>query len=414
MPEILLSGGMEIKKFMKTDKTISFRNKKSDLCKLVLLMNRQNRRFMPPMEPILRAIDLVITPEELALLLKMGTGLYSSEEALALSGLSAEMFTSLFEALKQKAFIGVKILENGEEKYYLHPFIVGWFEGIVTYLIGRPEEKEFAQRYLSLFTSLRRYNILPVRQLMNVMNRVTPVTNQSVGTVYESKNDKGKSRIIINEQVVVPDSGIYPASSVNDMILEYGSKSIIGQFKACMCREMTAQVDDPCRLKMPGDIACIGFGDQIKIYLQYGYMRQISREEAFDIVQKARDCGAVHTVFHEMDDADRPQIGLCNCCWDCCGIFRAYNMGATPMRYRCHYIATIRDIARCNGCGRCEKYCPTAAIRVVEKKVILDEKKCIGCGQCVHQCTRFVVELVDDRRTAYLPMLKKSETRLTG
>ena len=143
-------------------------------------------------------------------------------------------------------------------------------------------------------------------------------------------------------------------------------------------------------------------------------MRQISKEEAFDIIQKARDCGAVHTVFHEMDDTKLPQIGMCNCCWDCCGIFRSYNMGVTPLRYSCYYMAKIADNSKCTGCGKCEKYCPTAAIKVVEKKVVLDTKKCIGCGQCVHQCARFVVELVEDKRTAFLPMLKKSEARITA
>lgn len=397
-----------------TDSKRVFRNKKSDLRRLVLLMNRQNRRFMPPMEALLYAMDLVICPEELQLLLKMGTRLYSLEEALAASGLKREEFMPLFENLRQKAFIGVKLSENGSERYYLHPFIVGWFEGVVTYLIGRPEEKEFARRYMSLFTSLRRYNILPVRLAMNAANRLAPVTNQSVGTVYEAKNEKGKSRIIINERIEVPDSGIYPAGSVNDMIMEYGAKSLIGKFNSCMCREMTAQVDDPCRLKMPQDIACMGFGDKISVYLKYGYMRKITREEALDMIQKARDCGAVHTVFHELDDTRLPQIGLCNCCWDCCGILRTYNMGAAPMRYSCYYVARISALDRCTGCGRCERYCPTAAVKVKEKKVVLDAAKCIGCGQCVHQCAKFVLELVEDRRTAFLPMLKTSETRLSG
>jgi len=136
-----------------TDSKRVFRNKKSDLRRLVLLMNRQNRRFMPPMEALLYAMDLVICPEELQLLLRMGTRIYSLEEALAASGLKREEFMPLFESLRQKAFIGVKLSENGSERYYLHPFIVGWFEGVVTYLIGRPEEKEFARRYMSLFTS---------------------------------------------------------------------------------------------------------------------------------------------------------------------------------------------------------------------------------------------------------------------
>jgi len=398
---------------MTKDNKVVLRNKKGDLRKLVILMNRQNKRFMPPFEPILQAIDLVTTPEELALLLKMGTALYSYEQALAISGMSSEKFNPLFEILKQKAFIRTQYTETGQEQYTLNPFIVGWFEGIVTYLLGKPEEKEFARRYMDFFNSLRNRNFFPIRKVMDLMGKYAPVSNQSVGTVREAKNEKGKSKIIIDEKIIVQDSMIYPASSINDMISDYGSKSIIGQFKACMCRKVTENVGNPCRFKMPDDIACMGFGDHIKTYMQYGYMRQISKEEAFDIIQKARDCGAIHTVFHEKDDANLPQIALCNCCWDCCGILRSYNMGAVPLRYSCFYMAKIKDISKCNGCGLCEKFCPTAAMKVVEKKVELDTSKCIGCGQCVHQCVRSVVELVENKRTAFLPMLKKSEARIT-
>lgn len=392
---------------------IALRNKRSDLRKLVLMMNRQNNRFWPPLDPILKMIDLVIEPEELDLLLKMGTDVYSFERVAALSGMGPEKFNAIFESLKKKAFIGIKNPETPEEQYTLHPFVVGWFEGQVSYLIGKPEEKEFAQRYMSFLNALPRYNVFPLRNIMNAIGRHAQISNQSVGIVRESRDNKGKSKIVIDEKIIVPDSKIYPTSSINDLIMESGTKSIIGQFRACMCRQMTANTDDPCRLKMPDDVGCMGFGEGIKTYLKYGYMRQVSKEEAFDIIQKARDCGAVHTVFHQMDDTKLPQIGLCNCCWDCCGIFRTYNTGATPLRYSCYYIVKVTDPSKCAGCGKCEKYCPTSAIKVVAKKIELDTNKCIGCGQCVHQCVLSVLELVENRRTAFLPMLKKSEARIT-
>jgi len=132
---------------------------------------------------------------------------------------------------------------------------------------------------------------------MNIVGKYGRISNQSVGVVHESKNSRGRSTIVVDEKIFVPDSQIFPTRSINDWIMEYGTKGIIGQFKACMCRQMTADVDDACRLKIPEDVACMGFGEGIKTYMKYGYMRQISKEEAFDIIQKARDCGAVHTVF---------------------------------------------------------------------------------------------------------------------
>ncbi len=237
------------------------------------------------------------------------------------------------------------------------------------------------------------------------------VSNHSVGLIHESKDAKGKSTVVINRTIDVPDSKIYPTKSVNDLILEYGSKSIIGQFK-CMCRTITSNINDPCRLKMPDNGGCIGFGNEIKPYIKYGHAHQISKEEAFDVVQKARDMGAIHTVFHEKDDTNLPQIGICNCCWDCCGILRSYNMAAVPLRYHSYYLAKIADSSKCIGCNKCEKCCPTAAISIVDKKAIIATKKCIGCGQCVHQCSRSAVELVENERTAFLPMLKRSEARI--
>jgi ferredoxin len=75
-------------------------------------------------------------------------------------------------------------------------------------------------------------------------------------------------------------------------------------------------------------------------------------------------------------------------------------------------MAKIADSTKCTGCKKCEKYCPTAAISIVDKKVSIDTKKCIGCGQCVHQCSFSAVELIENKRTAFLPILKKSEARI--
>jgi Pyruvate/2-oxoacid:ferredoxin oxidoreductase delta subunit len=387
--------------------------KKSDLKKLVMLMNRQNKRFFPPFNTLLRAIDQVITENELGILLRLGTDEYTFEQAAARSNMNIDAFKRIFEPLVQKGFIGTTYAESGKERYSLHPVIVGWFEAQVSFLIGKPDEKEFSRRWMDFFNSLRRYNFFPLRNLMNMSFKKAGVVNQSVGLVHEYKNEKGRSIIDINQKINVPDSKIYPTNSVNDLIHEYGSKSVIGQF-TCMCRRVTSNIGDPCRIAVPDDGGCMGFGDRVKPYITYGHARQISRERAFEVIQKVRDRGAIHTVFHEKDDANLPQVGICNCCWDCCGILRSYNMGASPLRYSSFYAAKIADGEKCTGCKKCEKYCPTAAISIADKKAEIDSKKCIGCGQCVHQCSFSALELVENIRTAFLPMLKKSETRITG
>ena len=390
---------------------VVLQNKKSDLKKLVMLMNSQNKRFMPPFDPILNTLDFVLADGELDLLLRLGTAAYSQEEALDASGMAADLFSPMFETLKEKGFIGTSYNGAGEERYCLRPILVGWFEGQASYLIGKPEEEEFTRRFMEFFTFIQKRNFFPFRQLLNMKARKAPVSNQSIGFVDEYKNEKGKSIINVHRTIDVPDSKVYPTNSINDLILEYGSKSVIGQF-TCMCRRMKSNLGDSCRLDIPDDGGCMGFGDSIKPFIKYGQARPISKEQAFDVLQRARDNGAIHSVFHEMDDTNRPQVGICNCCWDCCGLLRSYNMGASPLRYSSYYMAEMVDGDKCTGCKKCEKYCPTAAIRVEAKKAVIDSRKCIGCGQCVHQCISEAVALVENSRTVFLPMLKKSEARI--
>ncbi|MBN1894352.1 4Fe-4S binding protein [bacterium] len=395
---------------MKKNKIV-LRNKKSDLRKLVMLMNKQNSRSFPPFTSLLNTLDYVLADGEIDLLLRLGTDVYSYDQALAASGMKDEGFNAMFESLRQKGFIGTKYSETGEERYSLLPILVGWFEAQTSFLIGKPEEKEFARRYMEFFHSVRNFNFFPFRHLLNLRARRAPVSHQSVGIVEEYKDGKGKSIVHINQTIRVPDSKIYPTNTVNDLIQEYGSKSIIGQF-TCMCRRVMSNLGEPCRLAMPDDGGCLGFGDMVRPYIQYGHARRISKEKAFEVIQKVRDKGAVHAVFHERDDTNLPQVAVCNCCWDCCGILRSYNTGLSPLRYSSFYSARIKDSAKCTGCKKCEKYCPTAAITVSDKKVSIDAAKCIGCGQCVHQCPHSAVELVENIRTAFLPMLKKSEARI--
>ncbi len=390
---------------------VPLRNDKTKLRKLVLLMNKQNKRPFPPLAPILRVMDCVLSGDELDLLLQLGTDAYTQEQAAAASNMGAGRFEALFETLKQKGFVGSRFEGAGEERYVLNPFLVGWFEAQVPYLIGKPEEREFARRWMDFMGAARNLNRFPLRTLFNTMIRMGRVDNQSVGLVRSHKDQKGKSIISIEESVEVPDSRIYPTKSVNDLILEYGARSVIGQLP-CMCRRILSTLDDPCRLAMPDDGGCMILGDAARPYIKYGHARQISREEALEVIQRVRDRGAIHSVFHDKDDTSLPQTAICNCCWDCCGFFRPYNMGAMPLRYSGFYMARIGDGTRCTGCRKCQKYCPTAAISVVDKKPSIDAGRCIGCGQCVHQCAPSVVELVEDVRTVFLPMLKMSEARI--
>lgn len=48
----------------------------------------------------------------------------------------------------------------------------------------------------------------------------------------------------------------------------------------------------------------------------------------------------------------------------------------------------------CLGYGSCAKVCPQGAIRIIDKKAVVDESLCIACGKCIKICPHQLIELV--------------------
>ncbi len=51
------------------------------------------------------------------------------------------------------------------------------------------------------------------------------------------------------------------------------------------------------------------------------------------------------------------------------------------------------DTEKCNGDKRCEKLCPSGAIKVVNKIAVVQEDRCVACGKCSEVCREEAVEM---------------------
>lgn len=54
----------------------------------------------------------------------------------------------------------------------------------------------------------------------------------------------------------------------------------------------------------------------------------------------------------------------------------------------------------CFKCGKCEKVCPTGAIKVTDGIPLVDYAKCDSCGECVKNCPMKVLALVENKVSA--------------
>jgi electron transfer flavoprotein alpha subunit len=64
-------------------------------------------------------------------------------------------------------------------------------------------------------------------------------------------------------------------------------------------------------------------------------------------------------------------------------------------------------LKKCTGCGLCIKVCPFSAIRILDKKAIINYDKCNLCGACVEACRIKAIVLEKPQTTDYRPETKK-------
>lgn len=56
------------------------------------------------------------------------------------------------------------------------------------------------------------------------------------------------------------------------------------------------------------------------------------------------------------------------------------------------------DESKCSGDKRCERICPSGAIKVVEKIAVVDENRCVACGKCIDVCHELALHLANRQK----------------
>ncbi len=77
-------------------------------------------------------------------------------------------------------------------------------------------------------------------------------------------------------------------------------------------------------------------------------------------------------------EEDYSYFGIDSC------VYASKMPGSSP--YACKY--------GCLGFGSCAKVCPVSAIRIIDKKAVVDDSLCIACGRCIKICPHELIEFV--------------------
>jgi Pyruvate/2-oxoacid:ferredoxin oxidoreductase delta subunit len=267
---------------------------------------------------------------------------------------------------------------EGERKYRLGPFLVGWYEAMM-----RLQDKEFAELFEQFVSEGGGERIFSPRP--GVLG-VVPVRGSLKPELMEPHHDIDAHFQRHERFLVLP----------------------------CVCkREQELEHGHSCQMPMKR-CGFVGLPPQTPLSENV-----LDRQEALKLFDELEQIGHVHLAFYGFTmSAETPQfVGTCNCCGCCCGVLRGItHLGLAEAPQRSNYRAVI-DSESCTSCGVCIERCPVDAIAEDENgKSKVDRAKCIGCGVCVIGCPVRAIELapVSEEEWFHVPnsMAEWEEMRL--
>jgi len=285
-------------------------------------------------DPRFKLLEKIVTEEmaEVALQLEFRTH-QSSAQIAERCGLSVEKTK---EILWDLAVAGVCFVGKDETSdiYYYETWVPGIFEMVVN-------NKENVRNYPQIAKAFDDYG--------HLRNPVA-AGNFPVGM--------GVMRVIPIESAI--DGNTKTASS--EEVSKYLDDAYLISVADCSCRTSREENGEGCgHLK---EDMCVQLDHAAEYYIRTGRAREITKEEAKEIIKRAEEDGLMHSIPNT--EGDGKTHAICNCCGCSCYALRAASMYHNPDMMRSNYTSQV-DPEECTGCGECVEVCPTNAIQLGHK-----------------------------------------------
>ena len=168
----------------------------------------------------------------------------------------------------------------------------------------------------------------------------------------------GLMRVIPVEKAIDGDS----RSCSYEEISKYLDEAHRFSVSNCSCRTAREIMGEGCgHLK---EDMCIQLDHAAEYYIRTGRGREITRQEADEIILKAEENGLMHQIPNT--DGSGKTHAICNCCGCGCFALRTSTMFKNNDMSRSNYVAKVNK-ENCVACGQCAENCPMNAIQLGQK-----------------------------------------------
>ncbi|MEN8194510.1 MAG: 4Fe-4S dicluster-binding protein [Bacteroidota bacterium] len=279
----------------------------------------------------------------------------------------------LGEILYQMSKKGL-ILRYKESEEIIYYFLAPWMIGIWEFQVNRLTESN-----IKLYEKYFQEGMVPLNKTKKVSGfRVIPIQKEIQDTTE-----------------------IQPYEKVFEVIEDQTRFAVAD----CICRKEAKMMGNGCGKLLE---ACLMFGFAADYYIENELGREISKEEAKDVLIKAEKDGLIHFSSNHADN----KMFICNCCGCCCkalaNITKYDNPGVIT---KSNYYASL-NAETCDGCEICIDRCQVDAIRVENDIASINLDKCIGCGLCVSTCPTQSISMIH-KAPDVLPHIFANDNELT-
>lgn len=197
------------------------------------------------------------------------------------------------------------------------------------------------------------------------------------------KNKPQLMQVVPVEQEIQARHEALPYEKVSS-IIETGKSFLV---QDCICKKEQGLLESPCDRPLE---VCMAIAPVEGVFDNSEHGRKLSRNEAYDLLQKCEENALVHLTWNVQND----HFFICNCCGCCCGVLRSINEWGISNAVNSYYYAEI-DSEACAACGTCaDERCQVHAIEEGADANEVIKEKCIGCGLCVSTCPSEAIQLI--------------------